>query len=122
MRPSLRTITEHSRPRRPRARRATPRKRSTGEIASERQSAGTAPQSARNWPSDSTAGTPLPAAGPASLPLPQGASRSDPAVQRVRAEGGPLDCAYYNCQCGYLFNAPVTTTVECPNCATHQAW
>jgi hypothetical protein len=46
----------------------------------------------------------------------------DIAVERVRAAGGPLDEASYICQCGYLFAAPVSTTVACPHCGTHQAW
>jgi hypothetical protein len=46
----------------------------------------------------------------------------DIAVERVRASGGPLDQASYACQCGYLFAAPVTTTVACPHCGTSQAW
>lgn len=46
----------------------------------------------------------------------------DPAVQRVRAAGGPLDTASYACQCGCLFNAHVSTTVACPHCGADQAW
>jgi len=46
----------------------------------------------------------------------------DIAVERVRASGGPLDEASYACQCGYLFAAPVTTTVSCPHCSAPQAW
>jgi hypothetical protein len=46
----------------------------------------------------------------------------DPAVLRVRAAGGPVDRACYTCQCGYLFVAEVSTTVECPNCGAGQAW
>ena len=46
----------------------------------------------------------------------------DIAVERVRASGGPLDQASYSCQCGYLFAAPVTTTVSCPHCSAEQAW
>jgi hypothetical protein len=53
------------------------------------------------------------------LPAPQ---PLDIAVERVRAAGGPLDEASYVCQCGYLFAAPVSTTVACPHCGTHQAW
>jgi hypothetical protein len=46
----------------------------------------------------------------------------DPAVQRVREAGGPLDRASYSCQCGFLFRADVSTTVACPHCGTGQAW
>ena len=46
----------------------------------------------------------------------------DPAVQRVRHAGGPLDRASYSCHCGYVFLAPVSTTVTCPHCNATQAW
>ncbi|HXD55172.1 MAG TPA: hypothetical protein VN618_10505 [Solirubrobacteraceae bacterium] len=46
----------------------------------------------------------------------------DPAVDRVRSAGGPLDVAVYTCGCGYLFSAAVSTTVCCPHCGTDQAW
>jgi hypothetical protein len=32
------------------------------------------------------------------------------------------DTATYNCDCGYVFTAPVSTTVGCPHCGTGQAW
>ncbi len=47
---------------------------------------------------------------------------SDLAVKRVREAGGPVDRASYSCQCGYLFTAPVSTSVRCPHCHTGQAW
>ena len=46
----------------------------------------------------------------------------DPAVQRVQEAGGPLDRASYSCECGFVFVAPVSTTVKCPHCHTGQAW
>ncbi len=46
----------------------------------------------------------------------------DVAAQRVRESGGPTDLACYACQCGYVFAAAVSTTVECPHCGTPQAW
>ena len=46
----------------------------------------------------------------------------DPAVQRVREAGGPVDQAIYTCQCGYLFSAAVSATVACPHCGADQAW
>jgi hypothetical protein len=49
-------------------------------------------------------------------------SPTDPAVQRVRHAGGPTDRASYTCQCGYMFLAPVSTTVACPHCRAPQAW
>jgi hypothetical protein len=50
------------------------------------------------------------------------ARRRDPAVERVRSAGGPDDRASYACQCGYLFVAPVSTTVTCPHCRAPQPW
>jgi predicted Zn-ribbon and HTH transcriptional regulator len=47
---------------------------------------------------------------------------ADPAAARVRQAGGPLDRASYACNCGYVFVAPVTTTVACPHCQAQQAW
>ncbi|HEY5045333.1 MAG TPA: hypothetical protein VII53_05705 [Solirubrobacteraceae bacterium] len=49
-------------------------------------------------------------------------SPRDIAVERVRAAGGPLDRASYSCECGYVFAAPVSTTVACPHCGADQAW
>jgi uncharacterized protein (DUF983 family) len=46
----------------------------------------------------------------------------DPAVQRVRDAGGPIDRASYTCGCGYLFSASVSTSVICPHCGSDQAW
>jgi hypothetical protein len=46
----------------------------------------------------------------------------DRAVQRVRHAGGPVDQAFYSCQCGYVFVAHVSTTVKCPHCDAGQAW
>ena len=64
------------------------------------------------------AGIPSPAAGRRRTPPPM----SDPAVARVRAAGGPVDRAFYSCACGYVFSAPVSTTVHCPHCGVGQAW
>jgi hypothetical protein len=50
------------------------------------------------------------------------ARAADLAVQRVRSAGGPLDEASYACACGYVFRAPVSTTVACPHCHASQAW
>jgi hypothetical protein len=42
---------------------------------------------------------------------------------RERRHGGPSeDRALYTCECGYAFEAPVTTSVGCPNCTRTQAW
>jgi hypothetical protein len=75
---------------------------------------------------------PAPAAQPtpAAQPAPSGqralatpaAHACDPAVQRVRDAGGPVDQASYTCACGYLFSASVSTSVSCPHCGADQAW
>jgi hypothetical protein len=46
----------------------------------------------------------------------------DPAVVRVRRAGGPVDEASYTCECGFVFQAPVSTTVACPHCEAQQPW
>jgi hypothetical protein len=33
-----------------------------------------------------------------------------------------LDVAVYTCACGFVFEAPVLTSVGCPHCGDHQAW
>ena len=59
---------------------------------------------------------------PPCAPGPSTALVVDQAVQRVREAGGPLDEASYACQCGFVFRAPVSTTVACPHCHAPQAW
>jgi hypothetical protein len=45
------------------------------------------------------------------------------ATARERRHGGPSqDRALYTCECGYAFEALVTTSVGCPHCARTQAW
>ncbi|MBV9605357.1 MAG: hypothetical protein JO027_09625 [Solirubrobacterales bacterium] len=42
---------------------------------------------------------------------------------RERRHGGPSeDRALYACECGYAFEAIVTTSVGCPHCSRTQAW
>jgi hypothetical protein len=42
---------------------------------------------------------------------------------RERRHGGPSeDRAVYTCECGYAFEALVTTSVGCPHCDRKQAW
>ena len=41
---------------------------------------------------------------------------------RERDAGGPQDRAAYCCSCGFVFEAPVSTTVGCPHCGDTQAW
>ena len=36
--------------------------------------------------------------------------------------GPPQDRATYNCCCGYVFVADVTTSVGCPHCGSELAW
>jgi hypothetical protein len=52
----------------------------------------------------------------------QASAQTDTASARVRAAGGPSDLAYYSCECGFQFLAPVSTTVACPHCGARQAW
>jgi predicted Zn-ribbon and HTH transcriptional regulator len=44
------------------------------------------------------------------------------ALARAKRSGGPEDRALYNCSCGYVFKADVSTSVGCPECGTSQAW
>jgi hypothetical protein len=44
--------------------------------------------------------------------------------ERGTCSGKPLtnDAATYHCQCGFVFEAPVSTSVGCPHCGGTQAW
>jgi len=44
-----------------------------------------------------------------------------PAERRMRDAGGPDDRARYSCGCGFVFVAPVSTSVHCPHCDAAQA-
>jgi hypothetical protein len=58
-------------------------------------------------------------------PAPTSRARgTDPlaAERRMRDSGGPVDNATYQCTCGCVFQAPVSTGVACPVCETPQAW
>jgi hypothetical protein len=44
------------------------------------------------------------------------------AARRRREAGAPTDAAMYACQCGFVFQALVSTSVDCPNCGGAQAW
>jgi predicted RNA-binding Zn-ribbon protein involved in translation (DUF1610 family) len=45
------------------------------------------------------------------------------AVKRRRREAGaPQDAAMYTCECGFVFKALVSTSVDCPHCGGTQAW
>lgn len=67
-----------------------------------------------------------PAAAPAHVPKRKlRLVPDDPALaaeRRMRGAGGPQDMALYRCDCGYVFDAPVTTTVTCPHCSDDLAW
>jgi len=56
---------------------------------------------------------------PAPEPLPE---PMHPAERRMRDAGGPDDRACYSCSCGFVFVAPVSTSVSCPHCESEQAW
>jgi len=58
----------------------------------------------------------------ASLPPAAPQAVAHPHEQRARESGGPIDRASYACACGMVFEAPVSTTVSCPNCGDAQAW
>ena len=42
--------------------------------------------------------------------------------RRAREAGPPQDKALYTCRCGCVFQAPVSTSVDCPSCGDAQAW
>jgi rubrerythrin len=48
------------------------------------------------------------------------AARSE--MGRTHEGGPPQDQAVYTCQCGYVFEATVSTSVDCPHCGAAQAW
>ncbi len=56
------------------------------------------------------------------------ATVGEPAVSfagpaRTRRQGGPSqDRALYACSCGHVFHALVSTSVDCPECGSTQAW
>ncbi len=56
----------------------------------------------------------MPAAPSAVAAHPNGRAASQPRLAN--------DHAFYNCQCGYVFQAPVSTSVGCPHCGGTQAW
>jgi len=50
------------------------------------------------------------------------ASNPEPSRPRRREQTLVQDQAMYTCQCGYVFEAQVATSVGCPHCGTEQAW
>ena len=49
-------------------------------------------------------------------------NESSPVKRRRREVGGMQDEAVYSCECGFVFHAPVSTSVGCPHCGGAQAW
>ena len=45
-----------------------------------------------------------------------------PVRERNQRANLPQDAALYTCGCGFIFTAPVTTSVGCPHCGCAQAW
>jgi hypothetical protein len=45
-----------------------------------------------------------------------------PGERSRRLGGSSQDRALYSCGCGYAFDAPVSTSVDCPHCGDRQAW
>ncbi|HET8979603.1 MAG TPA: hypothetical protein VFN87_15680 [Solirubrobacteraceae bacterium] len=43
-------------------------------------------------------------------------------AERRRQAARSQDQAMYTCQCGYVFEALVSTSVDCPHCGGAQAW
>ena len=54
----------------------------------------------------------------ATAPIPEDAV----SLERRAGGGESEDRALYSCECGYAFEALVTTSVGCPHCARTQAW
>jgi hypothetical protein len=48
-------------------------------------------------------------------------AKATPTRDQARV-GPPQDRATYNCSCGYIFQADVTTSVGCPHCGSELAW
>jgi hypothetical protein len=55
-------------------------------------------------------------------PAGRGKSALSPGRERNKRANVSEDAALYNCACGYVFKAPVTTSVGCPHCGSAQAW
>jgi len=59
---------------------------------------------------------------PSFAPTGSTAANNVTAGHRRREAGVPEDQAMYNCSCGYVFAAQVSTNVGCPHCGDTQAW
>ncbi|MGA2010528.1 MAG: hypothetical protein ABSH51_08370 [Solirubrobacteraceae bacterium] len=61
-------------------------------------------------------------AASATDPAPVAPARSGAARRRRREAAAPQDAAIYTCECGFVFEALVSTSVGCPHCGGAQAW
>jgi hypothetical protein len=43
-------------------------------------------------------------------------------VRELRDGGPSEDTALYTCHCGFIFEAHVLTSVDCPHCGNGQVW
>jgi hypothetical protein len=59
---------------------------------------------------------------PRRRPARPAAGKANPARERNQRANVSQDAAMYTCGCGYVFKAPVTTSVGCPHCGSAQAW
>lgn len=85
----------------------------------ERDSAGVpGPQSDRQTAERMRAAHPI--ASPADE-RPRSGTVASPRSPR-RREPAPEDQAMYSCECGFVFQAAVSTSVGCPHCGGSQAW
>ncbi|MBO0768640.1 MAG: hypothetical protein J2O48_08160 [Solirubrobacterales bacterium] len=50
---------------------------------------------------------------------PSSPPNGDPASPELEDQ---LDSAVYTCSCGFVFQAQVLTSVDCPHCGNSQAW
>jgi len=53
---------------------------------------------------------------------PEQAVTTQGSALRRREAGVSQDEAIYACECGLVFSAQVSTTVDCPHCGGSQAW
>ena len=65
----------------------------------------------------------VPSRGPAEPPTTEMPKLVLPGPEhRSRDTVGPQDSACYECGCGNVFSASVSTSVNCPQCGQGQAW
>jgi hypothetical protein len=55
-------------------------------------------------------------------PVSSPAATQSPALRRRREASMSQDEAMYACECGFVFQALVSTSVGCPHCGGAQAW